>query len=84
MSVDPSTGSATERLGADLHFHEMIAGVDDRYVYGLDDGRILAKLDAHSGAIIARRTLDDDVWFVASGRMAHHLSGQLNLAAGAP
>lgn len=71
--ADPTTGAVTERFAANLHFRQLVASSDGRYLYGLDVGspawaRVrIVKIDAGSGQVIRERILDPDVWYLSAG-----------------
>jgi hypothetical protein len=74
--ADPDTGAVSGRFAPAMRFRQMVSSDDGVYVYGLDVGddawkkvRIV-KLDTATGQLIAERTLEPDVWYLASGTLA--------------
>lgn len=74
--VDPDTGIVLGRFASAMHFRQMVSSDDGQYVYGLDVGENawkkvrIVKLDAATGQLITERTLEPDVWYLTSGRLA--------------
>jgi hypothetical protein len=85
--LDPQTGAMTSRFAPTLHFRQMAASPDGRYLYGLDVGDAawkqvrIVKLDARTGETIVAKSLDDDVWFMTTGVIPSELKGRLLLTA---
>jgi hypothetical protein len=85
--VNPKTGAASARLAPTDHFRQLISSADGRYLYGLDVGEIgwtrvrIVKLDTAAGTIISSKNLEDDVWFLTSGKIPSEMEGRLDLAA---
>ncbi len=74
--ADPDTGAVLGRFAPAMHFRQMVASEDGRYVYGLDVGDVawkevrIVKLNAATGQVLAERTLEPDVWYLTSGTLA--------------
>lgn len=73
FALEPRRAKLTARLTSDVEFAQVVAGGVDR-LFGVDAGdpsrwgrpvRLLA-LDAKTGAVLAERTLADDVWVIAA------------------
>jgi len=90
LIVDPTTGAVTGRFGSTLHFRQMVANSDARYLYGLDVGTPawqhvrIVKIDTTTGQVVAEKSLETDVWYLTSGQIPHEMRGRLDLAAIVP
>ena len=74
--INPSSGEVISHVMPAIQFSRLAVSGDGRNLYGIDSGQLewkgpirLLKLDTERGSIVAQRTLDTDVWFIAAARV---------------
>jgi hypothetical protein len=78
--INPSSGAVISHITPEIQFARLAVSGDGRTLYGIDSGQLdwngpvrLLKLDIERGEILAQRTLETDVWFIAAARVPKQL-----------